>query len=166
MDPTTLENIRRAKYRYLRCVDLKRWDELGDTLTEDAVADYGTRALGEPLHLTGRDEIVSTLRGHLAGNIITIHSVTQPEIDVRGDDATGSWLLQDTVIATEYRVAIHGSAYYHDTYRRESDDVWRIASTGYERIHETTMSLDDLPSLRFTVDPSSVNDTSGTNPHR
>lgn len=145
----TLEDIRRLKYRYLRCVDLKQWDELADTLTEDAVADYGTHAAGGPLTLTSRDEILRYLRDNLGPEIITVHFASHPEIDVDGDHATGSWCFEDTVIATEHRVAIRGAAYYRDEYRREPDGRWRIASTGYERIYETMQSLDDMPSLRF-----------------
>ena len=37
-----LEEIRQVKYRYLRCVDLKLWDEIGDVFTADATVDYGT----------------------------------------------------------------------------------------------------------------------------
>ena len=37
MDPVeelrTIEDIRQVKYRYLRCVDTKLWDEIGDTFT-------------------------------------------------------------------------------------------------------------------------------------
>ena len=36
MDLAVLEDIRQLKYRYLRCVDQKRWDELADVFTEDA----------------------------------------------------------------------------------------------------------------------------------
>ncbi|SNR72133.1 SnoaL-like domain-containing protein [Haloechinothrix alba] len=151
MDVATLERIRSLKYRYLRCIDLKRWDELGDTFTEDAVARYGTQALGEPLELDGRDAIVNFMRENLGPGIITVHAAKHPEITVDGDTATGLWAFEDTVIATEYRVVIRGAAYYEDSYRRCSDGVWRIAGTGYERIYEFTHSLDDMPSLRFTA---------------
>jgi len=46
MDLVELEKIRRLKYRYLRCVDLKRWDELENVFTADATADYGTPSAG------------------------------------------------------------------------------------------------------------------------
>ena len=36
MDLAALEEIRRLKYRYLRCVDLKLWDEIGEVFTADA----------------------------------------------------------------------------------------------------------------------------------
>jgi hypothetical protein len=56
MDLVELEKIRRLKYRYLRCVDLKLWDEIGDLFTDDATADYGTPSAGRPLNVKSRDE--------------------------------------------------------------------------------------------------------------
>jgi hypothetical protein len=150
MDLVALEEIRQVKYCYLRCVDLKLWDELADTFTADATADYGTPALGDPIRLAGRDAIVGFLRSRLGPEIITTHFATQPEITVDGDNATGTWGFQDTVIATEFRVVITGAAFYEDRYARGDDGKWRIAHTGYVRTYEATMSLDDLPSFRIT----------------
>jgi hypothetical protein len=121
MDLAALEEIRRLKYRYLRCVDLKLWDEMADVFTPDATVDYGTRALGQPVRLAGRDEIVAFLRDRLGPDIITVHFASQPEIDVDGDEASGTWSFEDTVIATEYRVLIKG--------RRSTRTVTRGAGT-------------------------------------
>ncbi len=151
MDLAALEEIRRVKYRYLRCVDLKLWDEIGDVFTADATVDYGTRALGEPIRLRGRAEIVVFLRKSLGPGIVTVHLASQPEIDVDGDTARGTWSFEDTVIATEYRVLIKGAAFYEDRYARGEDGGWRISHTGYVRTYEVMMSLDDVPSLRFTA---------------
>ncbi len=151
MDLVELEKIRRLKYRYLRCVDLKRWDEISDVFTPDATADYGTPSAGRPLQLASRDEIVTFLRDSLGNGIITLHSAGQPEIDIDGDTATGTWRFEDTVIATEFKVVITGAAFYEDRYRRCDDGAWRISRTGYERIYEATMSLEDLPSWKLTA---------------
>jgi hypothetical protein len=150
MDLAALEEIRQLKYRYLRCVDLKLWDDLPGTFTSDATADYGTPALGKPLQLEGREAIVTFLRDSLGPDIITTHFAGQPEITVDGDTATGTWCFEDTVIATEYRVMIKGSAFYQDRYARD-DGRWRIAHTGYVRTYEMTLSLDDVPSLKITA---------------
>ena len=151
MDLAALEEIRRVKYRYLRCVDLKLWDEIADTFTADATVDYGTRALGEPVRLAGREEIVKFLRDSLGPGIITVHFASQPEIDVDGATASGTWSFEDTVIATEYHVLIKGAAFYEDRYARGEDGRWRISHTGYARTYEVMMSLDDVPSLKFTA---------------
>jgi SnoaL-like domain len=149
MDLVALEEIRQLKYRYLRCVDLKRWDEIVEVFTADAVADYGTHAVSRPLSLHGRDEIVGYLRDNLGPQIITVHRCGQPEIAIDGDEATGTWSFEDTVIAMEHRVWIKGAAFYEDEYQRGADSRWRISRTGYRRIYETLTSFDDTPSLRF-----------------
>ena len=151
MDLVELEKIRQLKYRYLRCVDLKLWDEIGDVFTGDATADYGTPAAGRKLDLKSRDEIVTFLRDSLGPGIVTVHCASQPEIDIDGDVATGTWSFKDTVIATEYRVLIEGAAFYEDRYARGEDGKWRISHTGYVRTYEVMMSLADVPSLKFTA---------------
>ena len=149
MDLAVIEDIRQLKYRYLRCVDQKLWDEMADVFTSGATVDYGTRAYGKPLKLAGRDEIIAFFRASLGPEIITVHAAGQPEITVDGDRASGTWRFEDTVIATEHRVVIAGAAYYQDRYERGADGAWRIAHTGYVRTYEIMMSLDDLPNFKF-----------------
>jgi hypothetical protein len=151
MDLVALEEIRQVKYRYLRCVDLKLWDDLAEVFTPDATVDYGTMVFRQPLKLNGRDEIVAYLRAKLGPDMLTVHSAGQPEITIDGDEATGTWSFEDTVIATERRVVIKGAAFYQDRYRRGEDGRWRIAHTEYVRTYEAMLSLDDLPSFRFTA---------------
>lgn len=128
-----LERIKRLKHRYLRLLDLKRWDELAMCLTADATADYGH---AEATH-EGRDAILAFLRDALDTTaIITSHRAGQPEIDLTGPDAArGTWALRDVVLVTEQDVTIRGASFYHDRYVR-TDDGWRIAHTGYERLYE------------------------------
>jgi SnoaL-like domain len=149
MDLAALEEIRQLKYRYLRCVDLKRWDEIAEVFTTDATAEYGTHAVRGELSLQGRDAIVGYLRDNLGPAITTVHRCGQPEITIDGDSATGTWSFEDTVIAMAHRVWIRGAAFYQDEYQRGADGRWRISRTGYRRIYETLSSFDDTPSLRF-----------------
>ena len=151
MDLVELEKIRQLKYKYLRCVDLKLWDEIGDVFTADATADYGTPSAGRPLDLKSRDDIVGFLRDSLGNGIITLHAAGQPEIAIDGDTATGTWRFTDTVIVPDFKVVISGAAFYEDTYRRDEDGQWRMSHTGYVRIFESTMSLDDWPSWKLTA---------------
>lgn len=149
MDLDAIEAVRQLKYRYFRTLDLKAWDEFADTLAVDARGRYGTHAMGEPLHLDGRDAITAFMRENLGPTLVTVHIANHPEIRVEGDTATGSWAFEDTVLATEYGVLIRGAGYYTDTYRREADGDWRIASTGYRRIYESMQSLADTPSFKL-----------------
>jgi hypothetical protein len=151
MDLVELEKIRQLKYRYLRCVDLKLWDEIGDTFTEAATAGYGTPSAGRPLNLKSRDEIIVFLRDSLSNGVITLHAAGQPEIEIDGDTATGTWRCEDTVIVTELKVVVCGAAFHEDRYAKGSDGKWRISHTGYVRIYESTLSLDDLPSWKLTA---------------
>ncbi len=151
MDLVELEKIRQLKYRYLRCVDLKLWDEIGDVFTADATADYGTPSAGRPLDLKSRDDIVTFLRDSLGNGIITVHAAGQPEIEIDGDSATGTWRFEDTVIVPDFKVVIKGAAFYEDRYVREADGQWRMSHTGYVRIYESSMSLDDVPSFKLTA---------------
>ena len=159
MDLVTLEEIRQLKYRYLRCVDQKLWDELADVFTADATVDYGTRVYGKPLTITGAHDIIAFFRAKLGHDVITVHAAGQPEIAVDGDTATGTWRFEDLVIATEHRIVVKGAAFYQDRYERGADGRWRIAHTGYVRTYEAMMSLDDLPSFRLTAGPSSTGDS-------
>jgi hypothetical protein len=140
MDLVALEQIRTLKYRYLRALDLKNWDEFADTLAADATGRYGSPAGGRPLHFDGRDAIVDYMRSALDANIITVHVCSHPILEIDGDTATGSWCLEDTVIVPEHGVAIRGAAYYEDRYRR-ADGRWWIAHTGYRRLYEGTLPL-------------------------
>ncbi|MEU8800541.1 nuclear transport factor 2 family protein [Spirillospora sp. NPDC048819] len=151
MDLVTLEEIRQLKYRYLRCVDLKLWDEFAGVFTEDAVAEYDTPVLGKTLKLEGRDAIVDYMRGNLGADKISTHTAGAPEIVVDGDHATGTWSLDDTIILVEHRLLIRGAAFYHDAYRRGADGQWRVERTGHVRTYEYMVSLDDMPSLKFTA---------------
>ena len=149
MDLTSIEEIRQLKYRYFRTLDLKQWDEFGDCLAEDVVARYGTQAMGEPLHFDNRAAVVAYMSDNLGPGIVTVHIANHPEIEVDGDTATGSWGFEDTVIVPDFKVQVRGGGYYRDTYRRDPDGRWRIASTGYERIYEAVTSLEDTPSFKL-----------------
>lgn len=138
--------IHRLKYRYLRTLDTKLWDDLADTLIPEATATYS-----EYLQFESREAFLTFLRNTLGPHVITEHHCDHPEIDVDGDRATGIWYLSDTALIPENNMLMRGSAYYNDQYVRCDDGRWRIAHTGYERTYEVVLSLGDLPSLRLTA---------------
>jgi SnoaL-like protein len=144
VDHETLERLRRLKYRYLRTLDLKHWDEFAETLTPDVQASYGDR-----LEFEGRDAVVAYLRDSLPPSIITVHHCHHPELEVDGDTATGTWYLDDKVLVLEHRLVLTGAAFYDDAYRRGADGTWRISRTGYVRSYEAMAKLDE--SWRLTA---------------
>jgi hypothetical protein len=147
LDLHELEAIKRLKYRYLRSLDLKQWDELGACLTDDCKSAYGDGHFS----FDGRAAIVAFLKDALGpATRITSHRVHQPEIDFTSSTtATGIWALDDVVIETEAKLTIRGAAFYHDEYVKLGGE-WKIAKTGYKRIYEETESRTDTPSLTLT----------------
>lgn len=146
-DLAVIEEIHQLKYRYLRCLDLKRWDALAECFTSDATASYNA---GEHA-FTGRDQIMLFLVESLGPTFVTMHQCHHPEIVVDGELASGTWALQDTVLMTDHGLILQGAAFYEDRYRREPDGLWRITHTGYIRTFEYLVSLTDLPSFRLTA---------------
>jgi SnoaL-like domain len=137
-----VEDIKLVKYRYLRALDTKHWDDFAETMTEDIIANYGS-SLGEEHRFTDRTSLVAYMRTALPANVVTEHRVTHPEITVAGDTASGIWYLQDRVIVLEFDFMLIGAAFYHDQYRR-TPDGWKMSATGYKRTYDATMSLKAL----------------------
>lgn len=143
-DLVEIEAIKRLKYRYVRCLDQKRWDELAGCLLPDATAAYG----GGAYSFSGCDEILAFLRESLGPTMITMHQVHQPEIELTSDTtATGTWGLEDRVIMIDHKLTLRGAAFYTDRYSK-LDGEWRIAHTGYERLFEEMEPRSD--SIRLT----------------
>ncbi|MEU2039209.1 nuclear transport factor 2 family protein [Nocardia niwae] len=144
-EPDDVAAISRLKYRYLRTLDTKSWDEFADTMIPEATATYS-----EYLQFESREAFIAFMRNTLGPHVITEHRCDHPEIDVEGDTATGTWYLADTVLIPGHNMLLRGAAFYTDRYVRCDDRHWRISHTGYERTYEVVLSLSDLPSLRLT----------------
>ena len=132
-DLIAIEEIKRLKYKYVRCLDQKRWNEIAECFVPEAVASYG----GGAWAFEGRDAILEFLRSSMGSQqFLSAHRVGQPEIDVTGPDtATGTWALMDLVLQLEFGVDVRGAAFYEDTYVKV-DGGWKIKSTGYKRTYE------------------------------
>jgi ketosteroid isomerase-like protein len=149
MDVTDLiecRAIEELKYRYMRAVDTRDWDLLAATLEPDVTAVYGER-----LSFSSAADLVRVLSRMMNEDMITVHHLHQPEIAIDGDTATGTWALMDRVIRKKDRVMIEGASIYRDRYRRGADGAWRIARTTYQRLYESEVSLDDLPTFTLTT---------------
>jgi hypothetical protein len=144
-DLAAVEEIKQLKYRYLRTLDLKQWDDFEQCFVPEVTGDYG-----EGLTFEDRDALVGYMRENLGPTLVTMHQCHHPEITVDGDTATGRWYLEDKVISDEYRFVLEGAAFYEDGYVR-TPDGWRIAHTGYRRTYEATYNLDDLPGYRLKL---------------
>lgn len=137
-----IDDIQQVKYRYLRALDTKHWDEMAATLTKDVVGRYG-ESIGETHEFDNRDDLMAFMAKSMGPDLITEHRVTHPEIVVDGDEATGTWYLQDKVIVPKFDFMLIGAGFYHDRYRRTADG-WLISETGYDRTYDAQMSLKAL----------------------
>ena len=142
---TDIDEICQLKYRYLRTLDTKAWDDFEQCFVAEATGDYNG------LVFEDREALVSYVRSNLGPGLITLHQAHHPEIEVDedGGTATGRWYLQDKVIVPDLHFMLEGAAIYVDRYRRTTDG-WRVAHTGYRRTYEMTYDLADLPGLKVT----------------
>ncbi|MBJ18895.1 MAG: nuclear transport factor 2 family protein [bacterium] len=152
-----IEEIKRLKYRYMRCVDMKLWEEMETVFVPEATCAYSAGRYS----YEGRDAIIEWLKkGMDRDGFHSTHSVHQPEIDflpansreaegVEGR-ATGVWKIEDIVVDTDFDIVISGAAFYHDRYVKRGG-VWLIEHTGYDRIWEQMESRKDRPSIKLTA---------------
>ncbi len=119
-----IEEIKKLKARYTRCLDKKLWDELPNCFTENATASYRS---GNP---KGAKNIAEYLKGVLgAKTVISNHLVSNPEIEILTENnAKGIWKLFDHIIDYQGNAEKSGYAYYDDEYVRENGQ-WKIQST-------------------------------------
>ncbi len=142
-----IELIKRLKYAYLRCIDQKDFGGLTELFAPDATAAYsGGRYVYE-----GRDAIVRFIETNMGRTTMhSSHRVHHPEIDVDGDEATGTWALEDTIVDSEWDFVLQGAAFYEDRYVR-SGNRWLISHTGYRRTYEYLVPTAGMPGFALTA---------------
>jgi len=148
-DLVELELIKRLKYRYMRCIDQKEFDELAGCLTEDVTASYG----GGAYQFEGKPAVMEFLRTSMAStSMLTSHRVHHPEIDlVSPSEAIGVWAMEDVVVHGEFGMTIQGAGFYTDRYVK-ADDAWSIAHTGYKRTYEELFPRASIEGLKLTAE--------------
>ncbi len=126
-----IEQIKKLKAKYWRCVDRKLWDELAECFTEDATADYGPK-----VQLQGRKAILQFLKDSLGQEtMITTHGGHNAEIEIVDDNtARATWALNDMIII-QPSTRMEGWGYYEDVYARQNGQ-WRKKSTKIVRYLE------------------------------
>ncbi len=147
-DLVEIELIKRLKYKYLRCLDQKRWDEIGECFTDDVTAAYS----GGAYSFEGRDAIVEFLVESMgAESFLSSHRCHHPEIDlVSATEASGVWALEDVVVDETLGVSIRGAAFYEDRYVKV-DGQWLMSETGYRRTYEEIHPRSSIEGLAMTA---------------
>jgi hypothetical protein len=142
-----VEAIKRLKYRYWRCLDLKGWDEMATCFTADATVDYGDGRY----RFAGVEAILGFLRESLGPGTgaLGYHHGHHPEIELTGDTtARGVWALDNYLFNAARKRGVRIAAYYHDEYVKVAGE-WKIRHTGYRYVFHEEWSRDDTPSLRL-----------------
>ena len=142
-----LEEVKRVKYTYLRCLDQKDWAGLGAILCEDATAAYS----GGKYSFGSKAEILEFLDRSMSRETFhSSHRVHHPEITLNGDSAQATWALEDIVVDDEWKFMLMGAAFYEDTYERR-DGTWLLLRTTYKRSFEVMVPTSSLPGFALTA---------------
>ena len=131
---SAIEDIRRLKARYFRCMDTKDWDGFRDVFAPDAEMDMRSEA-GEAGLVRGAQAIADFVRGAVDA-VETVHHGHMPEIDVTSPTtATGIWAMEDTLRwpAGGPFSTMHGWGHYHETYAKAAGG-WRIQTLRLSRL--------------------------------
>lgn len=136
-----LEDIRRLKAEYFRCVDEQDWDGLVRVFTPDAETDM-RKAVDPPdpsLLLHDAAAFVANTSAVLTG-VKTAHFGYVPRIDFKSDtEASGVWGMEDWLWVSEghpflkFR-KLHGWGRYYDRYVKHGDR-WLMSASQLIRIH-------------------------------
>ena len=149
LEQLEIEDIKRLKYRYMRCMMLGETEAMRDLLTPDVKAEYSDGKYS----YEGADAVLAFLAdSHDEGSgLISMWQLGHPEIEITGEaSAKGIWYFTHKAIHKPSGTNIEMAAFYHDEYAKQ-DDGWRIAYTGYRRILDQNWNSADLPSTRIEV---------------
>jgi uncharacterized protein (TIGR02246 family) len=131
--------IMRLKARYFRCMDSKDWASWSQVFADNATllvdmapTTWGGAPESGPL-VEGRQNIVAYVRAAIE-DCVTVHHGHMPEIDVISPTtAIGIWAMDDIVEWPKQRI-MKGHGHYHESYQKDPDGEWRIASLHLTRL--------------------------------
>ena len=116
-----IEEIKRLKARYFRCIDTKDWAGFQGVFAPDGTADFtpkgGDRSRWSA---TGAANVTKMVKD-LVDPALTIHHGHMPEIELTSDTAArGVWAMEDLIWWPEGspRKTLHGFGHYHETYEK------------------------------------------------
>lgn len=136
------EEIKQLKARYCYYLDMKEWDNFADTLTQDVTIDCDTavstnRSDPRPVpQVVGRSTQRIAIE-RLAATAHTVHQVHSPIIEITSPTtAKAIWAMEDVIHKPGY--SLHARGHYRETYCKEADGNWRIATIHLTRtlVHE------------------------------
>jgi len=123
-----IEQIKKLKGRYFRCMDTKDWDGFQAVFAPDATMDTTQEAPDSEI-VRGRENIRRFVEGAV-GPVVTVHHGHMPEIEITSPStARGVWAMQDLLRMPEGSPlgmkSMTGYGHYTETYELV-DGEWLI----------------------------------------
>jgi hypothetical protein len=116
------EELKELRARYCYCVDEQDWEPFFDLFVPDPTLDFGGMGVYE-----GRDGLerfaAEFVEAQLEGSA---HLLSNPILDIEGDEATGRWYVESPLTFADGSGAWR-QGWYRDEYRRV-DGAWKIDS--------------------------------------
>ena len=103
------------------------------------------RVLGKTV--CGREAILAHYLGIVTGLRLVVQVAASPLIELAGDEASGRWLMSETLQTTDGRAAVNLGRYL-DRYRRERDGAWRFARREFQSRYLGPPDLSAAPRAR------------------
>ncbi len=140
-----IEEIKRLKYAYFRCVDTANLAELAGLVHPAVTTCYVGGSYR--IELSDREEFLDMVANAFHAEVACRHQGHHPEIDILSEqEATGIWYLHDVFVNLRERVRTEGTALYRDRYVKQ-DGRWLIRHQSYERIYEIVEPITTPPNL-------------------
>ncbi|WP_319455400.1 MULTISPECIES: nuclear transport factor 2 family protein [unclassified Mycobacterium] len=116
-------------YRYARAVDTKDWELYRSVFTDNAVIDYSSNGIPAG----SRDDIADFLSQAFTAIPMSMHYITNVEVDVDGDTATvRAMFYNPTQLPGFSELSSFGGYYFHDLVR--TADGWRSRNLREEAV--------------------------------
>jgi len=129
-----VEEIKRLKARYFRCMDTKDWDGFAAVFAPDAEMDM--RGEDPASGLNHGAQVIADYVRNAVDAVVTVHHGHMPEIELTSDTtATGIWAMEDKLQWPEGSPIswMHGYGHYRETYERV-DGAWKIKTLTLTRL--------------------------------
>ncbi|MBB4614281.1 nuclear transport factor 2 family protein [Novosphingobium taihuense] len=132
-----IEDIKRLKAKYFRCVDTKDWEGYRSVFADDLVFDI-TADMPDVGVIVGAEAAVAIPRGSLTSDVVSIHHGHCPEIEILSPTmAKGIWAMEDRLFwgpgSDSPGQSMHGMGHYTETYEK-TEQGWRIKSLKLTRL--------------------------------
>lgn len=140
-----IEEIKRLKHAYFRCIDTANLAELRQLTHPEVTTCYVGGSYR--IELRNQDEFIEMIANSFHAECVARHNGHRPEIEVLSEtEATGKWYLHDDFLDLRHMVRTEGTAIYEDRYLKV-DGRWLIQHQSYERYTEKLERIPKMPRL-------------------